>query len=143
MLEDYPVTITLPVLWGDQDAFGHVNNTACIRWFESVRVRYLELLGGGQLHSPTKVGPILARVACNYRRQLNYPDEVTIGARVERIGNSSFTMQHAVWSAAQQAIATDGESVVVAFDYTTQKPVRIPADLRAGIAQLEGRDFPS
>jgi len=24
---DFPVWITWPVQWGDQDAFGHVNNT--------------------------------------------------------------------------------------------------------------------
>jgi acyl-CoA thioester hydrolase len=143
MLQDYAVTMTLPVLWGDQDAFGHVNNTACIRWFECARVRYLERLGLGEFHSPQSLGPILASVTCHYRRQLNYPDDVTIGARITRIGNSSYVMQHAVWSHAQQAIAADGESVVVVFDYGSQKPVRIPDEMRAAIAQVEGREIPS
>ena len=34
LLAKYPVAIALPVLWGDQDAFGHVNNNAYFRWFE-------------------------------------------------------------------------------------------------------------
>ncbi len=30
-LDGYPVVLTLPVLWGDQDAFEHVNNTVYLR----------------------------------------------------------------------------------------------------------------
>ncbi|HTN74502.1 MAG TPA: thioesterase family protein [Pirellulaceae bacterium] len=139
MLHDYPVTLTLPVLWSDQDAFGHVNNTVCIRWFESARVAYLERLGRGSLISEDHLGPILAQVTCNYRRQLRYPDNVTIGSRVTKIGNSSMVMAHAIWSEQQQAIAADGDSVVVMFHYELQKPQRVPDDLRAAIEQLERR----
>jgi acyl-CoA thioester hydrolase len=141
MLADFPIKIEIPIQWSDQDAFGHVNNTACIRWFESARVTYLEAIGIGSLVSPDNLGPILAQVTCNYRRQLNYPDTVTIGAKIVRLGNSSLSMTHAVWSAAQQAIAADGDSVVVLFDYQAQRPVRIPDDLRAKIRQIEGRDL--
>ena len=48
-LADFPVVIALPVQWGDQDAFGHVNNTIPIRWFESSRIAYLEHSGMGLL----------------------------------------------------------------------------------------------
>jgi len=33
-----------------------------------------------------KIGPILAAIACNYRRQLKFPDTVHIGARITRVG---------------------------------------------------------
>ena len=138
MLNDFRTQLALPVLWSDQDAFGHVNNTVCIRWFESARVTYLEQVGLEDLMTAAQWGPILAQVTCNYRRQLKYPDNVTIGAKVTRIGNSSFTMSHAVWSEQQQAIAADGDSVVVLFDYQQQKPVRIPDDTRATIAKWDG-----
>ena len=39
-LAGFPVTINLPVLWGDQDAFRHVNNIVYLRWFESARIAY-------------------------------------------------------------------------------------------------------
>ena len=90
--------------------------------------------------SAERLGPILAQVSCNYRRQLKYPDEVTIGAKIVRLGNSSFTMAHAVWSQQHQAIAADGESVVVVFNYQTQRPVRVPEELRAAVERLEQRD---
>ena len=37
-LRDFPLVVEIPVQWGDQDAFGHVNNAAYFRWFESARI---------------------------------------------------------------------------------------------------------
>ena len=39
-LADYPVVVPVVVQWGDQDAFGHVNNTVFLRWFEVGRIAY-------------------------------------------------------------------------------------------------------
>ena len=30
---DYPVAVELPVVWGEMDAFGHVNNIVFFRYF--------------------------------------------------------------------------------------------------------------
>jgi acyl-CoA thioester hydrolase len=65
-----------------------------------------------------------------------------IGARVTRLGRSSLTMAHAVWSDRQQAIVADGDSAIVIFDYASQRPVRISESIREAIATLEGREFP-
>lgn len=140
-LADFPVVISLPIQWGDQDAFGHVNNTVPIRWFESARIVYIEQVKLEARSSTGGLGPILARVCCNYRKQLSYPDAVHIGSRVTRLGRTSLTMEHAVFSEAQQAIVGDGDSVIVVFDYATQKPTPIPDALRAAIEELEGRSL--
>lgn len=140
-LADYRVQLPIPVLWGDMDSLGHVNNTRFVRWFESARVAYLDqallqrpLLADG-------VGPILAAIHCNYRRQVVYPDTVTVGARITRLGNSSMTMEHRLVSHTHGRLAAEGESVVVMFDYKAQRPVRISRDVRAAIEAFEGRTF--
>jgi acyl-CoA thioester hydrolase len=130
-LPDFAVTIELPILWSDQDAFGHVNNTVPIRWFESARIVYLERSGMGSLMQANGVGPILAAVNCNFRLQLHYPDTVHIGARISRLGRSSFNMEHTVYSMSQGAISADGGSTIVVFDYQTNRPQRISEELRA------------
>lgn len=140
-LADYPVAIRLPIQWGDQDAFGHVNNTVAIRWFESARVAYLDAGGLDHLMSRGGLGPILASITCHYRKQLSYPDIVHIGARVLKLGRTSLTMHHAVFSEKLGAIAADGDSVVVVFDYDAQRPVRIPPEIRTTIEQLEGKSL--
>ena len=140
-LVDFPVVISWPAQWGDQDAFGHVNNTVYFRWFESGRIAYFERLGLGHALTGGGLGPILAAINCNYRRQLIYPDTVHIGTRVMKVGNSSVTIAHAIFSERLQLLAADGDSVVVMFNYDAQKPSRVPDDLRAAIATLEGRTF--
>ena len=137
-LAEYPVIISLPVQWGDMDAFGHVNNTAAIRWFESARIAYVEAAGLGELMQGRGTGPILAAIHCNFRKQITYPDTVHIGARVSEIRRSSFKMQHAVYSEAGGWISADGQSTIVVFDYQTQRPVRVPDSIRQAVAKIEG-----
>ena len=130
MLSGYRTITCLPVQWGDQDAFGHVNNVVYFRWFESSRIDLLN-----DCHSPvtmtgTGLGPILASVKCDYRRQLRFPDNVYIGSKVTRAGRSSADITHAVVSREQGEIVAEGVSVIVVFDYTSQRVTRIPDDLR-------------
>ena len=141
LLNDYPIILTLPILWGDQDAFGHVNNVVYFRWCESARVAYLNDTGLQALMSQANLGPILASIKCDYLRQLNYPDTVRIGARVTRIGNKSVSMEHAIFSDSLQGIVAKSDSVVVLFDYGQQKSCAIPADVRDKIAAVEGKSF--
>jgi acyl-CoA thioester hydrolase len=138
LLPDYPVAIALPVQWGDQDLNAHVNNVVFFRWFESARVEYLNRLGMSHWRAGGP-GPILASVKCDFKRQVQFPDTVEIGAKVVRLGRSSLTMQNAVASRAQQAIVAEGESIMVVFDYALHQSVPIPDDLRAAIEGLEGR----
>lgn len=135
--EGFPVWITLPVQWGDQDAFGHVNNTVYIRWFESARIAYGLRVNLTEASAGERVGPILAAISCNYRRQLRFPDTVHIGARITRIGRSSLTMEHRILSEQLRAVVAEGDSTLVAFDYVSQKSVPLSDVMRAAIEQLE------
>jgi len=139
LLSEFPVIFSIPVQWGDQDAFGHVNNVVYFRWFESARVAYADRVGLTALLDQQRIGPILAAVACNYRRQIKFPDTVHVGARITRLGRSSMTMEHRVVSDVQQAITGEGDSTIVTFDYAEQRVVPIPEALRTSIEQLEGR----
>lgn len=137
-LKDFPVTVSLPVQWGDQDAFGHVNNAVPIRWMESARIAYFDQAGLRDLMSKESLGIILASITCHYRKQITFPDTVTIGARVERLGNTSITMEHAIHSEQLGELAGLGTCVVVVFDYSNNKPVRIPDSVRETIARVQG-----
>lgn len=138
-LADHPVVLRLPVQWGDQDAFGHVNNVVHFRWMESARIHYFDRAGLGHMMSNQGQGPILASIKCDYRRQLTYPDAVLISASITSIGRTSLKMAHRIYSTTQKAVAGEGESVIVMFDYTTQKPVPVSDEIRAIIDALEKR----
>jgi len=138
-LSGFPVLTEISVLWGDEDAFSHVNNIAYLRWCETSRVEYLRRIGLFPELPPRGIGPIVASQTCHYRRPLNYPDTVVVGARVTAIGNSSFRMEHCIVSCASGQVAAEIDSAMVTVDYATGKPVRVPADIREAIIHLEGR----
>jgi len=136
-LAEFTLCIWLPVQWSDLDAFGHVNNTVAIRWFESSRIDYLRQSGLEEAFLQEGMGSILASISCDYQSQIYYPDTVCIGGRVSYLGNSSMKMKHAVYSVGQDAIVASGEGVVVAFDYAAQKPRRILPEMRQMLCRLE------
>jgi acyl-CoA thioester hydrolase len=138
----FAVVIELPVLWSDQDAMGHVNNTVPIRWFESARLAYLEQDGIDRLLADAGLGPILAAVSCNFRRQLHYPDRILVGIRVVRVGRTSLAMEHVIWSRRLEEVAAEGDSTCVAIDYADGRPRPIPDAVRSAIARLEKTDQP-
>ena len=136
-LVDFPVVVTIPLLWGDHDAFGHVNNLAYLRWSETARVEYLMRIGFWPPLPPAGVGPILASISCDYKHQLTYPDTTYTGARVSRIGNRSFQLQHRVVSKSLDMIVAEVLSTIVVLDYANNKAVPIPEQCRKAIEELE------
>ena len=51
------------------------------------------------------------------------------------------TIEHQLWSQHSQALAAEGDSTVVMFDYENKQPVAISAKVRACIESLENRSF--
>ena len=135
--EHLPVSVDVVVAWGEMDSFQHVNNVVYLRWLETARMAYFDRVGLMTRMTHDGVGPILARAAVDYRRPVTFPDTVQVGASVTRIGGSSFTMAHRVWSLAQRAVVATGESVLVLYDYRRARPVPIGEALRAAIDGVE------
>jgi acyl-CoA thioester hydrolase len=138
-LIDYPVVITVPLLWGDHDAFGHVNNLVYLRWCETVRVEYLVRIDLWPALPPSGIGPILARISCDYKKPLTYPDTVYVSARVTAIGNRSFRMQHLVVSKALDSVVAEVDSTLVVLDYSRNQTVPVPESCRKAIEALESK----
>ncbi len=141
-LAAYPVVIEIPVVWGEQDAFGHVNNVFYFRWCESARIVYGEKLGLMRMHRERNVGPIIAQIGCNFRKPVVFPDMVSIGARLTKVGRTSLTMEH-VMVTPKLGIVADASSVLVMFDYNSGKPHPIPDQMRKLAGEIEGREFPA
>lgn len=142
LLPDFRVVIELDLVWGDMDAFGHLNNVQYFRYYESARIRYFEKTGVIRMGEEMVIGPILASCASRFKAPLDYPDRLLVGARVERIERDRFHMRYAIASASLGRVAAEGESVVVAFDYREGRKCEVPAAWRARIAEVEGREFP-
>jgi acyl-CoA thioester hydrolase len=141
LLAKFPVVIAVPVQWGDQDAFGHVNNTVYFRWFESARIAYSERIGLLHVLDVDPIAPILASISCDYRIPITFPDTVDVGIRATRIGRSSMELEHTIVSRRRAAIAAEGRSTIVVYDYRANKPHPVPETIRQTIEAVEGRTF--
>jgi acyl-CoA thioester hydrolase len=142
LLTGFPVVTPVSIIWGDEDAFGHVNNVMYLRWCETARVEYLKSAGLWPAQfPPSGFGPILASITCDYRRPVTYPDTVYVGARVTSIGNSSLRMEHRVVSKALDVVVAEASSTIVMLDYATMKSVPVPDECRKSVAGIEGGRF--
>jgi acyl-CoA thioester hydrolase len=139
-LSGYPIIITLPVAWGEMDAFGHVNNIVYFRYFESARIAYLDAIRFRGDAESGGIGPILASTHCRFRRPLAYPDTVKVGARSTAVGSDRFTMEYMIVSDALREVVAEGGGVIVAYDYAHGRKATLPDDVRARIRDLEHDD---
>ena len=131
------VSISLPVQWGDQDAYGHVNNVVFFRWLESGRLAFLEHMGIRMEAKRPHVGPILAFASANYRRQLTFPNTVEVRTRVGRLGRTSVTLEQEIRSQQTGEVVADGSSVIVLFDFDRSVAVELPTELRAALEKYQ------
>jgi acyl-CoA thioester hydrolase len=127
--------MTLPVRWGDMDSFGHVNNAKFFTYGEEARMAYFDRYA---VHDP-KFGKdyrvLIARVACDFIKQLHHPATVELGTRVVRMGRSSLGMTTAMF--VNDALIAVQDAVLVWFDYLNQKVEQIPQTAREWIRTNE------
>lgn len=139
LLAGWPVIVEQSVVWGEMDSYGHVNNTVYFRYFENARLEYFRRLGWPVAERPSGVGPILASTQARFKKPLQWPDQIAIGARVPKVDEDRFTMEHVIISAHWGGVATEGSGLIVTFDYESNRKAHVPPDLRRRIEELEGR----
>jgi len=133
----FPVVIDIPVAWGEMDSLRHVNNIVYFRYFESARIAYFERLRFWEFMNQTGVGPILASIQCKFKIPLAYPDTVSVGTRIPSIERDRFVMEYRAVSHKSQAIAAEGEGVVVSYNYRESKKTPLPEEMKQRILALE------
>ena len=119
---------TVTPSFGDIDGMKHVNNNRILEWFE---------LGGLDIYryfTPDldldfeNWKLIMVRKEADFVGQLRFGEDVEIRTYLLKIGNSSFTVGNEVWQ--NNELKAKGKTVIVHFDYVTQKSVPIPDDVR-------------
>ncbi|UCH27778.1 MAG: acyl-CoA thioesterase [Trueperaceae bacterium] len=124
-----PFTTAIQVRFHDTDALGHLNNTAYAAYAELARVDFIRAQGSesGMF--------ILAHLSIDFRRQVRFGEAVSVLTAVERIGTSSLTLSHTVQSDGE--VAADCRSVLVFFDYLSDRSRPIPEALRERLERFK------
>jgi len=137
ILERFPVQLEIPIAWGEMDAFQHVNNLVYLRWFESARMAYFENCRYQDVMLESSIGPILRDSRIRYRIPLTFPGNVISATRITRLEEDRFTMEHLVYSLEHDAVAAEGDAVIVCVDYQQNQKAAVPQMYRDLIMEME------
>ena len=132
---DYRYFHMLTTRWIDNDVFRHVNNVNYFSYFDTA-VTYWELVEGGVDLVDGDVHCVVAEVQCRYHSSIAFPDRVTVGLRVARLGGSSVRYELAIFRNNDDTAAAEGYFVHVFVQRGAQRPVPIPAETRARLETL-------
>ena len=133
--EAYRHFTTIGTRWGDNDAYGHVNNTVYYAWFDSavnawlVGQGLLDIIGGDPIGLVVETG-------CRYFSPLSFPGEVEVGMSVELLGSSSVTYRLGVFARGADEPAAEGHFTHVYVERDSRRPVALPSEWRARIEAL-------
>ncbi len=128
--------IALSTRWSDNDAYGHVNNAIYHHYFDAAVNRLL--IEGGALDpvNSLEIG-LVVESTCSWFSSLKYPDDVEIGMRVERIGQSSVTYRLGAFAPLAASCAALALYTHVYVNRQTNRPVKVPEAVRRILAPLQ------
>ena len=139
---EYRYFLDIPTRWMDNDVYRHVNNVTYYSWFDTVIARFL--LGSGAINlTDSPVVGVVVETLCRYHAPIAFPETVTAGLRVERLGTTSIRYGVGIFREGEETASADGHFVHVFVDRATQtQPTPLPDALRAAAATLLVADLP-
>ncbi len=132
---DYPHILAIPTRWMDNDVYGHVNNVTYFSYFDTAVNEHLIHAGGLDFARDAAIG-LVVETSCVFRRSLSFPDTIDAGIAVTKLGNSSVVYEIGLFRQGEQAPAALGRFVHVWVDRASQRPIPVPARIRAALEPL-------
>lgn len=133
-----PMTMEVPLLWGDMDSAKHVNNLVYLKWAETSRILVFDKMMDTSFEG--KEGPILGWQDCKYIFPMTFPDTALITCNVTEIREDRFMMISKIFSLNHCRIAAISKQSIVPYDYKNLKKIAIPA---AWMPKLEALSMPT
>ncbi len=121
--------------WGDNDAYGHVNNTIFYQWFDSAVNGWLVEQGLLDIQAGDPIA-LVAETRCAFFAPLAFPQEVEVGLAVAQLGRSSVRYRIGVFTIGAKQAAAQGEFVHVLVDRGTRRPVEVPNNWRSTLEAI-------
>jgi acyl-CoA thioester hydrolase len=131
----YKTFVTIPTRWADNDIFGHMNNVVHYALFDTAVNTWLIKQGVLDIHNGAQVG-LIVETGCRYFAEMAFPDVVTAGIRVARLGTSSVRYELGLFRNDDQEAAAEGFFIHVYVDRATRKPQPLNGPLRAALETI-------
>lgn len=117
----------IEVRFSDLDAYGHVNNAMFFTYLEVARTklfleRFIDFMHRGLLF-------LVVKAECEYKKPIQFPAQVVVALKVERVGNSSFDLDYSIEDGRGTTFAT-AKTVMVCFDKKLGRTVALPEEFK-------------
>jgi len=134
--EEFRFKTTVRVRYADTDAQGHVYFANYLVYFDIGTTDYMKAIG----YSYEKLLEegydfFTVEALCRYRGEAFFDDELQVGARISKIGNTSFTFSLGLFR--NDVLIADGHIVNVMIDRSSKKPARVPEGFRKAVEEFE------
>jgi acyl-CoA thioester hydrolase len=132
---DFAVLRELPTRWSDDDTYGHVNNVVHYLMFDTAVNGWLIEASGVDIRQLPAIG-VVVETSCRYFAELRFPEIVTAGLGLERLGTSSVVYQLALFGAGRDEPAAVGRFVHVYVERESRRPTPVPDEIRSALGRL-------
>ena len=122
--DDYIVFSTITTRWFDNDVYGHMNNSIHYQLFDTAVHEYLLKQGIVNSKSGSTVF-LVVETGCKYFSELAFPDVISAGIKVRKLGSSSVTYDIGLFRGDADQASAQGHFVHVNVDRVTRRPVNI------------------
>lgn len=133
--EAFKAFFDLPTRWMDNDIYGHVNNVQYYSFFDTAIAHYLIEKGGLDPKRSESIGYCIES-GCRYRKPITFPERITAGIRVAKLGRTSVRYEIGLFREDDQETAADGYFVHVFVDRATEMPTPLSPTLREALSKI-------
>lgn len=120
----------------DNDLYNHLNNATYYSFVDTAVSSYIARAVNRDLGKDPVVY-FVAENGCVFFRPIAFPDTVECGLRVTHIGTSSMRFEVGLFRNEEPLAAARAHYVQVCCDRETQRPIPMPAGLRAALEAVQ------
>lgn len=124
----------VPVRFRDVDIAGHAHHADALIYFEEARWAYWHQVVGKGLE---ELDYVLAECRVRWHARVMWPQTVSVGVRVSRLGRKHFEMEYEVRTQDGDKLQS-GSTVQVMYDYEASASKMLPDDLRRLLTDFDG-----
>ena len=126
-------TTNIQQRFADADTLGHINNVHLQEYFDLGKMELYGRVLGDRIDW-RGVNLVLVSIKTDMMRQTRLGDSIVVESWVESLGNKSMTVRQRIINTADGGTNAECCTVVVCFDFATQRSIPFPDEWRQIIA---------
>jgi len=132
---DFRAFRPLTTRWADNDGHGHINNATYYSFIDTAVTEHLLETGAIDFQREDVIA-LAVESGCSFFAPISFPERITCGIRVERVGTSSVRYGVGIFREDDGTAAAVGFFTHVYVDAETRRPTPLPAVLRSVVEAL-------